>query len=92
MFGSVPVPMNLLDEYSCKIKKLRFNPGEKFYYNNINFVILGEIISKISGISFEEYMINNIFQPLEMYNSSFFAPDSVSSLIALIGTTTVSSP
>jgi len=41
-------------------KKLIFEPGERFAYSNIAFEILGDIISKISGLTFEEYIASNI--------------------------------
>ncbi|WP_027400051.1 serine hydrolase domain-containing protein [Anaerovorax odorimutans] len=49
---------------------LLWNPEErKFAYSNIGYEILGAIIAKVSGISFEEYVEENIFEPLSMANS-----------------------
>ncbi len=52
--------------------RLIWAPEEnKFKYSNIGYEILGVIIKEISGISFEEYIKENFFVPLEMNNSTF---------------------
>jgi CubicO group peptidase (beta-lactamase class C family) len=54
-----------------KDKPLDFAPGEKYKYNNSGYRMLGMIIEKCSGISYGEYLRENIFTPLEMKNSGF---------------------
>jgi CubicO group peptidase (beta-lactamase class C family) len=44
-------------------------PGEQFEYSNANYVILGMIIQAVTGQSYETYIRENIFQPLDMQNS-----------------------
>lgn len=47
--------------------RLLWAPGQgAFKYSNIGYEILGAIIAQVSGVSFEEYIQQNIFQPLEM--------------------------
>ena len=41
-------------------EKLRFAPGEKFAYSNMAYEVLGEVIAKVSGRSFEDYVAENI--------------------------------
>ena len=36
------------------------NPGEKFVYSNLAFDLLGDVIAKVSGVSFESYIKENI--------------------------------
>jgi CubicO group peptidase (beta-lactamase class C family) len=43
--------------------------GESYEYNNINYDILGVIVQTVSGQSFEDYIEEYIFTPLEMTNS-----------------------
>lgn len=57
-----------------KDKALMWNPGEKFAYSNIAFEILGDVIAKISGVSFEDYMKKNILDVLDMKKSDFNKP------------------
>ncbi|OZQ59713.1 hypothetical protein CA600_29450 [Paenibacillus sp. VTT E-133280] len=51
--------------------KLLSEPGDNFAYSNIGYEILGDMIAKVSGMSFEEYMKNNILTPIGMRSSSF---------------------
>lgn len=51
-------------------------PGERFFYLNEGYVLLGHIISKISGISYEDFVQKNILTPLGM-NRSFFSKNDV---------------
>jgi CubicO group peptidase (beta-lactamase class C family) len=50
---------------------LEFKPGSKYNYNNTGYVMLGYIIEKISGKTYEDYLQQNIFTPLGMSNSYF---------------------
>lgn len=43
-----------------------FKPGEKFFYNNDMFTCLSFIIEQLSGLSYAEFVQQEIFQPLEM--------------------------
>lgn len=52
-------------------KPLAFQPGEKFSYCNSGYVLLGAIIQKVSGETYEAYLQKNIFNPLEMKNTYF---------------------
>jgi CubicO group peptidase (beta-lactamase class C family) len=44
-------------------------PGERYEYSNANYVTLGMIIQAVSGLSYEEYITEHIFKPLDMQNS-----------------------
>ncbi len=41
-------------------------PGQQFEYSNLGFVLLGQIVSRASGTSFENYITRHILQPLGM--------------------------
>ena len=56
-------------------EKLIAAPGEKFSYSNMAFDILADVIARTSGMTFEAYMKENIFKPLEMKDSTFYKPD-----------------
>jgi len=45
-------------------------PGDSFLYSNTNYILLGMIIEAVSGQSFEDYVHTNIFDALNMTNSS----------------------
>lgn len=59
-------------------KLLNFQPGSNFEYNNSGYVLLGYLIEKISGQSYADFVVNNIFKPLDMDNSGY---DSHSKII-----------
>jgi len=46
-------------------------PGEKYFYANVGFSIIGYLVEILSNQDFNEYCKEYIFEPLEMYNSSF---------------------
>ncbi len=46
-------------------------PGEKFFYLNEGYVLLGYIIEKVSGIKYEEYVYKNILGPIGMKRTFF---------------------
>jgi CubicO group peptidase (beta-lactamase class C family) len=45
--------------------------GEQRRYSDLGFVLLGEIIEIVSGLPLEQFMEQNIFQPLGMKNTTF---------------------
>jgi len=48
--------------------------GTTWIYSNWNYIILGEIISRVSGINYEAYISKNIFQPLGMESTCYKIP------------------
>lgn len=55
-------------------RELMWEPGEKFAYSNIAYEILGNVIEKASGMSFEKYMKENILNVVQMKESNFLKP------------------
>lgn len=49
-----------------KDRPLLFKPGSKYYYTSYGYVLLGRIIEQVSGLSYEDYMQNNIFAVANM--------------------------
>ncbi len=48
-----------------------YKPGDNLAYSNTGFIIAGAIIEKITGKNLDEYCKENIFDPLDMKNTSF---------------------
>ncbi len=46
-------------------------PGERFFYLNMGYVLLGLIISKVSGLRYVDYVRDNVLKPLGMKRSYF---------------------
>ena len=49
--------------------KLVHSPGATFEYSNVNYTILGLIVQTVSGQSYESYVQEHIFDPLDMHHS-----------------------
>ncbi|TDE50124.1 serine hydrolase [Flavobacterium sp. GT3P67] len=50
---------------------LEFTPGEKFAYSNSGYFLLGYIIEKVSGKTYEQCLQDNILTSLKMKNTGF---------------------
>lgn len=58
----------------AKYKPARFNkPNASFLYNNSNFMVLGAIIEKVTGMSYANYMKENIFKPAGMTHTAVYS-------------------
>jgi putative ATP-binding cassette transporter len=57
-------------------QELMFSPGKSYFYSSIGYDVLGLIISKVSGQSYEEYMKKNILFPLQMNNTYLFREEA----------------
>ncbi len=51
-------------------RSLMENPGESYAYSNMGYDILGDVISKVSGIPFEQYIKRRLLGPLGMDKST----------------------
>ena len=51
--------------------RLKYQVGQQRRYSDLGFVILGEIIERISGLPLQEFMKQNVFTPLEMRETTY---------------------
>lgn len=51
-------------------KDLNFSPGAQYLYSNSNYILLAEIVAKVSGQSFQAYT-NQMFQDLGLTDTAF---------------------
>ncbi len=49
-------------------------PGTEFHYSDVNFIVLGEIVRRVSGQPLEVYCTQKIFRPLNLRHTSFKPP------------------
>ncbi len=68
-------PKELIDFF--KNEPMDFAPGEQWSYNNSAYFILGYIIEKVSGMKYEDFIKQNIFEPLNMENSYYGSRRSI---------------
>lgn len=57
-------------------------PGRVYQYSDLNFIILGELARRASGLSLDRYCSRYIFAPIEMKDTSFKPEASLTSRIA----------
>ena len=57
-------PQHILDKWA-KIP-LDFEPGTKWQYSNTNYAIAGQIIQKVAGMSYFQYLNQKVFTPLAL--------------------------
>lgn len=73
------------DELISRLKYLGLTSGirEKFYYNNLMYMVAGRVVGKVSGGTWEEFVASQIFEPLGMERSGFGTPPSDDPNVAL---------
>lgn len=57
-------------------------PGTEVEYSDLGFMMLGEIVQRLTGKSLDDFAKENIFDPLGMKNSMFNPPKSLRARIA----------
>lgn len=61
----------------AKHSKLKYAPGEKFSYSNLNYLPLGQLIEKVSGLPYRDYIRQFIIEKLDLQGMpmGFLVPD-----------------
>jgi CubicO group peptidase (beta-lactamase class C family) len=62
-------PQGLINLF--KDKPLEFKPGDGFAYSNSNYILLGVIIEKVSGQSYQDFVQEKIFTPAGMKSTRY---------------------
>jgi len=52
--------------------KLNNSPGEAFEYSNLNYFLLGALVEAVSATPFEQYMAENVFEPLGLEHTTLY--------------------
>jgi CubicO group peptidase (beta-lactamase class C family) len=63
-------------DYICGVK-LENAPGNKYVYSDLGYILLGEVIERVSGQKLDKFAEENIFAPLGMKNTMFNPPDGM---------------
>jgi uncharacterized protein YbbC (DUF1343 family)/CubicO group peptidase (beta-lactamase class C family) len=82
--------LDLGDEFEGRETAIRYAleeipgaaPGRVFVYSDINFFLLADIVSRVTGMPFEQYARERIFAPLGMRDTMFLPPASLAPRIA----------
>lgn len=65
----------------CNLK-LKYEPGAKFEYTDVGFIVLGKLVERVSGKSLNAFANAEIFQPLKMRDTSYLPEPSLRAHIA----------
>jgi len=65
--------------------KLEAPPGTRFKYSDVGFIVLGEIVERVSGQKLDDFARKNVFEPLKMIDTRFRPADSLKKRIAPTG-------
>ena len=64
-----------LDDFTkrllAKYHRLRFEPGSRYAYSNLGYLVLGQVIERISGLRYTDYIQQHILQVLDMHRTGF---------------------
>ena len=74
--------LDLRDEWSgydtaielTMIEEPRSGPGAVFVYSDINFILVGEIVRRVSGVPLDQFVSREVYEPLGMADSGFNPP------------------
>ena len=89
-YSGLPPDVPLNDPWTGKAEGVRramtsplINPpGEKFVYSDINYIMLGLLVEKLSGMPLNQYVKVNILDPLGMKESGYLPSSSLRPIIA----------
>jgi uncharacterized protein YbbC (DUF1343 family)/CubicO group peptidase (beta-lactamase class C family) len=63
-------------------KPLDYAPGTGFQYSDTGFILLGEVVRRVSGERLDRYLERTLFRPLGLRDTSFHPPESQRARVA----------
>ncbi|HSW46642.1 MAG TPA: exo-beta-N-acetylmuramidase NamZ domain-containing protein [Phycisphaerae bacterium] len=57
-------------------------PGTRFVYSDVGYILLGELVRVIDGRPLDQFVLEELFEPLGMKDTMFLPPDSLRSRCA----------
>jgi CubicO group peptidase (beta-lactamase class C family) len=67
--GRQPTPEGILRTVADR--PLEFPPGSRWVYSNSGYVLLGQLIERVSGTSYADFLRDEILDPLDMADTSY---------------------
>lgn len=61
---------------------LRSEPGAKFAYSDVGFIVLGKLVERVSGMTLDRFATSRLFKPLAMSDTMYNPPETLRSRIA----------
>lgn len=63
----LPITEDDIIEFTT-INKMRAEPGERYDYSNVGYIILGKIVEKVTSMSYQAYVRDSILWPIGCYD------------------------
>jgi len=85
------VPDNAISDYNdgpdAALKRIfalapSYTPGSRFVYSDVGFIVLGELVHRISGKTLDQFARENIYEPLGMKDTGFKPGNNLKQRIA----------
>jgi CubicO group peptidase (beta-lactamase class C family) len=73
--GPVPDRRAFVERLLGRHRRLKSTPGERASYSNLGYQVLGEVISEVCGMRYEEYVRGEILSPLGIKRTGFAYPN-----------------
>jgi len=74
------IPMTSFDDYMLHVNgaagEVAAEPSKRYFYYNSGFTLLGEVVERVSGVTYENYVREKILKPLGMSRSTFLKEGS----------------
>ncbi len=85
--GFIDIPLSHDEPLKSAIQKAATHkvwkqPGIRFHYADINFILLGELVRRVSGIPLDQFCNQYLYQPMGMNNTQFLPPTILTPFIA----------
>lgn len=58
---------------TTRMRELNFEPGTEYLYSNTGYMLLADVVARVSGVSFADFMAENVFGPLGMDHTTIMA-------------------
>lgn len=65
----------LLQKLLPAYDEIKYLPGSKYNYSNLGYLVLGAVVESVSGMSYEQYLENQVLLPLRMEDTGFLYPE-----------------
>ena len=88
--SGIPTPGRMHEKASDKIGVLKqifavplaSKPGSQFVYRDTNFILLGEVVERASGMPLDDLLRRQVFEPLGMQDTFYNPPPKLHSRVA----------
>ena len=61
---------------------LEYEPGSQVVYSCLGFILLGHLIQSVTGMQFDELIVQRVLNPLKMQDTFYNPPETVQSRVA----------